>query len=359
MGRISSCERWGEYRLDFPLEAHRKLLPEMVSLLQERFRMLNYIKMTGPIGRRPLGDMAGLSERETRTMIDFLRTEQLINVAKNGVTITEEGLEVLSALEPTMEQWTGLSDLKEKLQQHLGIRTVKIVAGDCDVNAATKNLLGLKAAAEVSKHIQNGQVVAVTGGSTMASIPHYIEKTNELQDLLFIAARGGVGEDIGLQANVIAASFAEACGGKYRTFYYPESLSEETHKAFQNEPSVKKMVELYDNVDCVIHGVGEALRMADLRESETAEVMKLQESGAKGEAFGYYFDRTGQAVHRIRTIGIQTEQIARVPLLYAVAGGKSKAEAILAYLSTAPKQTVLITDEAAAAEMLKQIKEIL
>ncbi len=328
----------------------------MVGLLQVRFRMLNYVKMTGPIGRRPLGEMIGLSERETRTMLDFLRTEQLVKVSKNGVTITEEGLEVLTALEPTMEKWTGLSDLKRALQRHLGIRKVKIVAGNCDDNEATKNLLGLKTADEFTKQIQNGQVVAVTGGSTMASIPHYIEKTTGLNDLLFIAARGGVGEEIGLQANVIAASFAEACGGKYRTFYYPESLSEETHKAFQKEPSVQKMIELYDEVDCVIHGVGEALKMASLRESSVEDIEKLQDAGAKGEAFGYYFDRTGQAVHRIRTIGIQTEQLARVPLLYAVAGGKSKAEAILAYLSTAPKQTVLITDEAAAEEMLKQIE---
>lgn len=331
-------------------------MPEMVKLLQERFRMLNSIKMTGPIGRRPLGEMVGLSERETRTLIDFLRSEQLINVAKNGVTITEEGLEVLKAIEPTMEKWTGLSNLKRNLQQHLGIHKVKIVEGNCDHNTATKNLLGLKVADEFTTHIQNGQIVAVTGGSTMASIPRYIEKTKKLQDLLFIAARGGVGEDIGLQANVIAASFAEACGGKYRTFYYPESLSEQTHKAFQTEPSVQNMIALYDEVDCVIHGIGEALRMADIRESSEEETMKLQTAGAKGEAFGYYFDRTGQAVHRIRTIGIQTDQLARVPLLYAVAGGKSKAEAILAYLSTAPKQTVLITDEAAAAEMLQQIE---
>ena len=61
--------------------------------------------------------------------------------------------------------------------------------------------------------------------------------------MLFIAARGGVGEDIGLQANVIAASFAEACGGTYSTFYYPESLSEEAHEAFRKDPSVVKMIQ--------------------------------------------------------------------------------------------------------------------
>ncbi len=342
--------------LEFPIEAHRKLVPEMIEVLQERFRILKYIKVSGPIGRRLLGEIAGLSERETRTMIDFLRTQQLIRVARNGVTISEEGLKLLTALEPTMEKWTGLTHLKKELQAHLDIQEIKIVEGNCDENPATKNLLGLEAAKAFTSHIQNGQTVAVTGGSTMASIPFYIEGATGLQDLLFIAARGGVGEDIGLQANVIAASFAEACSGKYETFYYPESLSEETHRAFQKEPSVQKMIQLYEKVDCVIHGIGEAINMADLRESSEEVIEKLKKENAKGEAFGYYFNRKGQAVHRIRTIGIQIDQLMRVPLLYAVAGGKKKAEAILAYLSTAPKQTVLITDAAAAEEMLKQIR---
>ena len=55
------------------MEAQSKLVPEMMEVLQERYRMLKYVKMAGPIGRRPLGEMAGLSERETRTMMDFLR----------------------------------------------------------------------------------------------------------------------------------------------------------------------------------------------------------------------------------------------------------------------------------------------
>ena len=81
----------------------------------------------------------------------------------------------------------------------------------------------------------------------------------------------------------------------------------------------------------------------------------LKEQGAKGEAFGYYFDQTGKVVHRIRTVGIQTEQLKRVPLLISIAGGSSKAEAILSYMATAPKQTILVTDEGAANEMVKSV----
>ena len=93
--------------------------------------------------------------------------------------------------------------------------------------------------------------------------------------------RGGVGEDIGLQANVIAASFSEACGGKYNTFYYPESLSEEAHKAFRKEPSVLKMIQLYEKVDCVLHGIGDAQTMAELRGSLDEERHMLKKLGQR------------------------------------------------------------------------------
>ncbi|MEL5940615.1 sugar-binding domain-containing protein, partial [Tetragenococcus halophilus] len=42
-----------------------------------------------------------------------------------------------------------------------------------------------------------------------------------------------------------------------------------------------------------------------------------------------------------------------IPYIFAVAGGKSKAKAIRAYMENAPQQTWLITDEAAANEILR------
>ncbi len=78
------------------MEAQSKLVPEMMELMQERYRILKFVKMAGPIGRRPLGEMAGLSERETRTMMDMLRDQNLINVAKDGASITTEGIDCVT-----------------------------------------------------------------------------------------------------------------------------------------------------------------------------------------------------------------------------------------------------------------------
>ena len=50
--------------------------------------------------------------------------------------------------------------------------------------------------------------------------------------------------------------------------------------------------------------------MAELRNTpENEQLRLLQDRQAKGEAFGFYFDEQGEIVHRIRTVGIQMEQL--------------------------------------------------
>ncbi|WP_438312486.1 sugar-binding transcriptional regulator [Sporosarcina sp. FA9] len=333
-------------------DAQSKLVPEMVELMKERYRLLKLVKTAGPVGRRTLGELSKMTEREIRTMLDQLREQNLINVSKMGASITNEGIKVLHALETTIDNLSKLSLLAKKLEELLGIQSVKVV-GDTTENSS----LGIEAAKQFMDEIGDGKTVAVTGGTSIALIPKYIKSSMIQNDLLFIAARGGVGEDIGLQANVIAASFAEACGSSYKAFYYPEALSEEAHKVFRKDPAILKMINLYDNTDCVLHGIGDAQTMAKLRSSSIEEQHLLLEKGAKGESFGYYFDRSGKKVHHIRTVGIQTEQLQKVPLIIAVAGGEQKAEAILSYMASAPKQTILVTDESAANEMIRLLAE--
>ncbi|MCO6061739.1 sugar-binding domain-containing protein, partial [Pseudomonas sp. MOB-449] len=64
-------------------------------------------------------------------------------------------------------------------------------------------------------------------------------------------------------------------------------------------------------------------------------------------------DTQGQIVHKVKTIGLQLEDLESKDFIFAVAGGKSKGEALKAYLTIAPKNTGLITDEAAAKIILE------
>src|SRR6476661_6133579 len=102
------------------IEAQRKLVPEMMKLLHQRYRVLKYIEVAGPIGRRPLSQMADISERECRNLMDTLRDEGLIKIAKEGATITSDGSTVLESLGPAIEEWTGYGSLARKLTKMLG-----------------------------------------------------------------------------------------------------------------------------------------------------------------------------------------------------------------------------------------------
>jgi len=335
------------------LGAQQLLLPEMTSLLQKRYRILLTIHISSGIGRRALGDIVHLTERETRRESDILRAQGLINVLTGGMVITQEGIDVLTILKDLVHEWSGSTDMEKQLEQTFNLARVIIVPGDTETENTAKSLLGQEAAKQLELFSNEQDIVAVTGGSTIAQIANHLSVHIKPKNLVFVAARGGIGNNAELQANNISASFAKQASGTSRTLYLPDHLSEAAYTAMIKEPVIKEMMDLYDRTNIVIHGIGDAKEMARRRNSSDDELTKIIEAKAVGEAFGYYFNEQGEAVHRIRTVGIQLKQLEHVKHLIAVAGGASKASAILSYLKHAPEQTVLITDEGAAKKIIQ------
>ena len=339
--------------MDALSSAQNKLLPEMSELLKKRYQILQAISQEQPIGRRTLSEFSGMTERDIRKETDLLRKQHLIEMKTAGMFITRQGDEVLDSLKTFMQQLTGITDLADRLKQQLGIADVILVPLDSDKAIAVKNQIGKEAARLLEKHFIGESKVAVTGGSTMAAIAKELSGEKAYPQTQFIAARGGLGEDVLHQANTIASAFAEKTGGTFKTLYLPDHLSEEAYAMMMKEPLIKEMMTLYDQTDLVVHGIGNAQEMAVRRQSSYEEVERITEGGAVSEAFGYYFDAEGNVVYRIRSAGIQLEQVQKAPAILAVAGGRSKAKAILSYFKNAPERTVLVTDEGAAKEILE------
>jgi central glycolytic genes regulator len=93
--------------------------------------------------------------------------------------------------------------------------------------------------------------------------------------------------------------------------------------------------------------------MAARRKMSEQEILMLKQKNAVAESFGYFFNEAGEVVYKVPRIGLQLKDLQKVPIIFAVAGGQSKAKAVNAYMKNAPKQTWLITDEACANEILK------
>lgn len=334
------------------VQLQQKIYPDLLEVMQKRYTVLYTIYLFEPIGRRGIVDHTNFTERYVRNEIDFLQSQRFINVSTKGMIITEEGKGIIEQLHEFIRELSGLISLEKKLQKLMGVEKVIIVAGDSDDGTFVKQELGRATVTFLKKMIQRNVTIAVTGGTTMAQVANAMSPFEGVE-CLFVPARGGVGEKVENQANTIVAKMAKAEKGDYKLLHVPDPLSETLYQTIIHEPSITETLSLIKHASIVLHGIGEALSMAARRKTSEHIVEKLKREKAVSEAFGYYFNKNGEIVHKVRTIGIQLEDLSGTDTVITVAGGKSKARAIASFMKQ-KKSNVLITDEAAAMEIVNK-----
>ncbi|ESU33983.1 central glycolytic genes regulator [Bacillus sp. 17376] len=340
--------------MDFSLiDIQKRILPDLLQVMQKRYLILQYINVMQPVGRRNLSLSLNLTERVLRSEVEFLKDQNLISMSGQGMTLTKEGKDILESLDSVMRDIMGIDILERQLQKRMGIRKVIVVPGDSDQSPWVKSELGQATAHSMKNLLKSKNIIAVTGGSTMAAVAEMLTPDFGEKDLLFVPARGGIGEDVKNQANTICAIMADNTNSRHRVFYVPDQVSTEVYKSFIKEPLIYEVWNLVKSASMVLHGIGDAIIMAERRNTSQEDLHKILEGKAVGEAFGYYFNEAGEIVHKVLTIGLQMDDLKNVGDVIAVAGGASKAKAIRAYMKQAPSSTILITDEGAAKTLLQ------
>lgn len=331
------------------------IAPDVLEVVKKRFRIMQNIFWMQPIGRRNLADSLGLTERVLRSETDFLREQHLIDTTKSGMLLTEKGEGLLQRLEVVLEQFTGMDQLEKQLASLFGIDRCLIVSGNSDEQEKVISEFGVLVEEALRRELPDGRnIIAVMGGTTMAEVARHVSPLETAKrHNLFVPARGGIGEAVAIQANSVSALMAANAHGEHRALYVPEQLSEEAYHTLLKEPAIKSVLAMIKEANCVVHSIGRALHMAARRKMSEDEIIRLKQKNAVAESFGYFFDENGAIVHKVPRIGLSLEDIQKMPMILAVAGGRSKVKAITAYMKNAPKQTWLITDEAAANEILK------
>lgn len=335
----------------------KAVFPDLLEKMAQRYNVLYTISLHEPVGRRAIVDRLRLPERLIRNELDTLQQLGFVTSSTKGMLMTAEGKDAIIQLHDYVRQLSGLTMLEQHLQEKLSLKKVIVVAGNSDEDMFVKQEIGRAAVHYLQTIIHEDVSIAVTGGTTMAAIAEAMVPFDTYR-CLFLPARGGVGEKVENQANMIAAKMAEKEKGTYRLLHVPDPMSETLYQSFVNEPSVQETVQLIQKANIVIHGIGQALTMAKRRQTEDTVINMLEEKDALSEAFGYYFDKKGNVVHKVRTIGLQLEDLTDDKHVISVAGGCEKADAIVSYVQK-KKTDVLITDEAAAKEILNINNEIL
>ncbi|MCI9069291.1 sugar-binding transcriptional regulator [Clostridium sp.] len=338
------------------LELQRKIVPELVEVLEKRYNVLRTIFYNQPIGRRMLASELNLGERVVRNEIDLLKSQNLIEINTPGMTVTKDGQHILEGLKEFIHQIKGLNDIEKSIKSFLGLKDVVIVPGNVEENPATFKELGKAAANYIKNIIKDNDIIAITGGSTIKEVVEEFPKVNNFSNVLVIPARGGMGRKVESQANYLAASLANKVNGTYKLLHIPENISTEVIEGLLKEKQIKEVIENIHNADILIYGIGNAIHMAKKRGLSEEYISKLEGLGAIGEAFGCYFNKESQVVLENTPIGININDAKKINTHIAVAAGKNKVEAIIA-TEMNNSNAVLVTDEAAARKIADLIKK--
>lgn len=339
------------------LSVIEEVIPDIMYKLQNRYQILRNVFLLGPVGRRVVSERMGITERVLRTESEGLKKQGLIKTSKMGMELTEKGEAVYHQLDQLMGQLLGMKEKEKKLASYLEIEHCVIISGDVDEQSKLHEEMGRAAVEALDFLLPEGtNIIAVMGGTTMAEVANQMNETlSRKRRLMFVPARGGLGESVDIQANSISALMAQKTGGENRVLYVPEQVSVETYKPLLQEPGIKKTLKLVDDANCVLYGIGDAKLMAERRGMNEEVLALIETKAAVGEAFGEFYNQSGGVVYKIPRIGLQSDKLADIASVIVVAGGKSKAKAIEAHIKKAPRHTWLITDEGAANEILTGI----
>jgi len=337
------------------LELLDLVAPDFIKTLEKRFKVLQSISLMEPVGRRVLADDLNITERGLRTDTDLLKKQGLLVSSKSGMSLTRTGNDVVVRLTKVLADYQGTTQLEKQLSRKLGISRCIVLPGNADKQYRVVDSFGRRLNQLLGTLLPTGQsMISVTGGSTLAQVAKNLSPDlSKNRQLVFLPARGGVGESVMIQANSVCAEMALKTQGQYRALYLPEDISEKSFESLQKETSIKSVLDLIYRSDVVIHSIGTASVMADRRNLSNAEQRVVDNGNAVSEAFGDFFDQNGKLVYKVHRIGLHVRDLDKIKNVIAIAGGESKANAIQSYMKNAPHHTVLITDESASESILR------
>ena len=321
-----------------------RIAPELMTVLKDRYKLLSHLAYEEPLGRRSLALATDISERAVRSHVDALRGNGLVEISKPGIYLSAEGRELVPKLRSILYEYERVGELEQRLKAALHIDDVIITPSE---GSLMLKRLGFTAAKVVQRMVTDESVIAVSGGSTMAAMAD--EMPSSVLHPVVVPARGGVGEVVEYQANVIASVLAERWHGSYKMLHLPDGLSKDSLDMLVTlEPQIKEISEL-------IHRT-QALHMADVRHIPDGVRRQLVDGDAVGEALGQYCSMDGSIVYATNNIGLSLRDIVNIPHVIAVAGGFDKASAIISVMRSCKKGILIIDDQ--AAEGMRQLLDI-
>ena len=253
------------------------------------------------------------------------------------------------------------TEIAHKLAAQYGLEEVMVIPSDHSASSAARlQALGTGGARLVERIVKAGDTICVSWGRTVLALADEIALPRPLEGLQVVQVTGSSIGKREFAAELCASIMARNIGATSINMLAPAVLSSAgLRDALMGEPALVKQFELIAEADMIIFGVGtlsseSTMRIADVTSND--EIDAYAKDGAVAVLICRFLDETGKQVVREldkRVIGIELDELHRVPRRLCVAGGASKVEAIHAVL-TGGYATHLVTDFEAARLLLSR-----
>jgi DNA-binding transcriptional regulator LsrR (DeoR family) len=292
-----------------------------------------------------IGKLFGLSRIKVSRLLQQARDERIVHIT------------IIPPTESNVE-------LERELAARYGLDEVVIVSPSDYNKAVIIRELGTATVDYLMRCLQGNEVLSISWGTTLLAVVEALPAQNWPQ-MKVVQMLGGLGrQESETYGADLVHRVAQTFNAKPRMIPAPGIVSSQmVRDALLTDAQIASTLALAAQADIAVVGIGRptpdsvVMQSGILTEEEFAH---LQACGAVGDIALRFFDTQGHAVqHEIcgRIIGLDLEQIKRIPRVIGAAGGVEKVEVIRAALQ-GQLINVLVTDEQSALLLLKRGDEL-
>jgi DNA-binding transcriptional regulator LsrR (DeoR family) len=287
-----------------------------------------------------IGKLFGLSRIKVSRLLQQARDERIVQVT------------IIPPVESNVE-------LERELAARYGLDEVIIVSPSSYDKTVLTHELGSATADYLLRCLQGDEILSISWGTTLLSVIESLAAQN-WPEMKIVQMLGGLGrpesENYGTD---LVHRLALAFNAKPRLVPAPGIVNSKlVRDALLLDSQIASTLTLAAQADVALVGIGRptpdsvVMQSGILTEAEFAE---LQACGAVGDIALRFFDASGQPIqHEIcdRMIGLDLDQIRKIPRVIGAAGGEAKVEVIRAALQ-GKLINVLVTDERTTRNLLE------
>jgi DNA-binding transcriptional regulator LsrR (DeoR family) len=257
-----------------------------------------------------------------------------------------------------------LFDLESRLKAVFGLQEAIVIPAVGNTSSSLLSALGTVAADFLLEQIRDGDVVAITPGTTVQAVVQSLDALRPYQ-VEVVPMLGAIQGEIESDMNYLATHMADRLGAKSYQLHAPAFVDTQEHgEVMRSMVPVKKILDIARHANIALLGVGtvnpEASRFVQFTALSAEDLRHIASGcGGVGEISAHVYDIEGRPCakkYAERVIGLTLAEIQQIHYRIGVAASAAKALPIYGALRGGYLHA-LITDEEAARGVLKLFDE--